>query len=104
MERLENLLAEALSRVFGAPGRARVMGRRGRELAEHYRVDIVALSFSASFKTEDAIDALIVENSACRGVVSRSGRHFADRVVVCAGAWSGAIATCPSCTTPGAGR
>ncbi len=44
-----------------------------------------------TISTGDPVDKLIVEGGACTGVTSTSGRHLGDRVVICAGAWSGQL-------------
>jgi FkbM family methyltransferase len=63
-------LAEALCRVFGAPGRARVMGRRGRELAEHYRIESRARALHA------VLGAVAGRPSLGRRSISRLRRRF----------------------------
>ncbi|MCB1800977.1 MAG: glycine oxidase ThiO [Gammaproteobacteria bacterium] len=41
--------------------------------------------------TDDAVERLQIHADRCSGVVSGSGSHAADAVVVCAGAWSGGL-------------
>ena len=38
---------------------------------------------------DDPVERLRIDDGRCRGLVSLSGRHDAERIIVCAGAWSG---------------
>jgi glycine oxidase len=84
--RLEPRAAEPADRALWMPDVGQVRNPRMvsalRSRLEQLGVTIV---------TGDSVHSLIVEQGRCSGLRSTSGAHHGDAVVVCAGAWSGAL-------------
>lgn len=81
---LEPQAAHAPDEAIWMPEVAQV---RNPRMVRALRERLVQLG--VTLRTGDEVESLRVDNGLCRGIASRSGRHDAEKVIICAGAWSG---------------